>query len=383
MKITKFRFADNATSWQVEQFNLGDLNLLVGVSGVGKTMTLKAIHSLMGIANGLSANGVEWDVAFTTDEGVNCEWEGKFDNLGIGKDIIGYFASRLNKKDEDEVETNNPKIISETLKIDGYEIIKRDEHNIHFQGQATIKLSPTESAIKLLNQEDKIRPIFQSLNKITRSNTKFGGKIVDFKKMLTKYPTLEDIQNSGADNFLKIALTSRNAPSTYEKIKENFISIFPHIEDIKIEPINQVEIPIPVSQYPFLQIKEKNIEKWILTWELANGMIKTLNVISDMYLLPSNSVILIDELENSLGINCIDAIGNLLSERRNLQIVATSHHPYIINTIDMQYWKILTRRGGLVQVREAKDFERLSKRSLHDNFSRLLEIDEIVQGVEE
>lgn len=382
MKITKFKFADSANSWQVDTFDLGNLNLLVGVSGVGKTMTLTAISSLERISNGVSINGVEWDATFTTDEGINCRWQGKFENLGLEKDIIEYFANPSEKDDKDDVEKNAPKILLEILEINGQVVIQRDEGNIYFHEEPTIKLSPTESAIKLLNQEDEIRPIFQSLNKIVRSTAKFGGRIVDFQKTLAKYPNLEDIQNSGVDYFLKIALASRNAPSIFQKIKENFINIFPHIEEVRIEPINQAEIPMEVSQFPFFQVKEKNIDKWILPWELANGMLKTLSVISDMYLLPSNSVVLIDELENSLGVNCIDAIGDLLSQKHNLQIIVTSHHPYIINTIDMKYWKILTRRGGIVHVRESKDFERLSKQSLHDNFSRLLEIDEIIQGVE-
>lgn len=382
MKITKFKFADNANSWKVDSFSLGNLNLLVGVSGVGKTMTLTAISYLSRIANGSSINGIEWDVDFTTDDGVDCRWQGKFENLGVEKDIVGYFSNPTDKEDEDDDNEDAPKVIFEILEIKGQQIIRRDENNIYFHENPTIKLSPTESAIKLLNQEDDIRPIFQSLNKIVRSGPKTGGRIVDFQKTLAKYPKLEDIQNSGFDYFLKIALTSRNAPSIFEKIKTAFISIFPHIEDVKIEPIKNTEIPLQVSQFPFFQVKEKNVDKWILPWELANGMLKSLSVISDMYLLPSNSVVLIDELENSLGVNCIDAIGDLLSQNHNLQIIVTSHHPYIINTIDMQFWKILTRKGGVVQVRESKDFERLSKQSLHDNFSRLLEIDEIIQGVE-
>jgi AAA15 family ATPase/GTPase len=384
MKITKFRFADHANSWQVDKFDLGNLNLLVGVSGVGKTMTLTAISYLSRIANGSSINGIEWDVAFTTDEGVDCNWQGKFENLGVEKDIVGYFSNPTEKEEDDDtdVDEDAPKVISETLEANGKQIIRRDESNIYFQGSPTIKLSPTESVIKLLNQEDDIRPIFQSLKKIIRSSPKIGGRIVDFQKTLAKYPTLEAIQNSDFDFFLKIALTNKNVPSVFRKIKEDFIRIFPQIEDVKIEPINQADLPLQVSQFPFFQIKEKNVDKWILPWELASGMLKSLSVISNMYLLPSNSILLIDELENSLGVNCIDAIGNLLLHKHNLQIIVTSHHPYIINTIDLKYWKILTRKGGVVRVRESKDFERLSKQSLHDNFSRLLEIDEIIQGVE-
>lgn len=38
------------------------------------------------------------------------------------------------------------------------------------------------------------------------------------------------------------------------------------------------------------------------------------------------------EFENGLGVNCIDVLAEiLLSERKDLQFIITSHHPKIIN----------------------------------------------------
>ena len=46
---------------------------------------------------------------------------------------------------------------------------------------------------------------------------------------------------------------------------------------------------------------------------------------------PDGSVILIDEFENSLGVNCLDEITeDVVKESRRLQFILTSHHPYII-----------------------------------------------------
>jgi predicted ATPase len=182
---------------------------------------------------------------------------------------------------------------------------------------------------------------------------------------------------------LKLALLNEHEPQIFEEIKDKFITVFPHVEDVKVETLSQEDLPFDITLFPFFQVKEKNIDRWILPWELASGMLKSLGIISDIYLLPPGSVLLIDELENSLGVNCIDAIGDLLSAKQEIQLIVTSHHPYIINTIDMKYWKILTRHGAVVRIRNARDFERLSKKSMHDNFTRLLEIDEITQGVED
>ncbi len=60
MKIHKLEYYDKEYQWKLEKLELLDnLNLLVGVSGAGKTRILKAIRSLRAIANGIPLNGVE------------------------------------------------------------------------------------------------------------------------------------------------------------------------------------------------------------------------------------------------------------------------------------------------------------------------------------
>lgn len=380
MKIQMFAYRDTANGWYLEPVQLGDLNLLVGVSGVGKTKSLQAMFALNAIANGRSANGVEWDIMFEDEGDRNCRWAGKFTNLGLERKVRDYF---MRGEDERDVVLESPRLLSEALIVDGKDIVKRTAESIVFKGQPTLKLSPSESAVKLLKEEADIAPVYESLSRIVWNKDFREGKIVDFDRALEQYPSLTDIQNSKLDIFLKLSLLSQCEPQVFTTIKQGFMAIFPYVEDMRVAPIHQDDLPILIAQFPFVQFKEKHIERWIYPWELSNGMLKALSVIGDLYLLPPGSVLLIDELENSLGVNCIDAVGDLLSEKRDLQLILTSHHPYIINTIDMAHWKILTRRGGVVKVSRAEDFERLSKRSLHDNFTRLLDIEEIIQGVAE
>jgi AAA15 family ATPase/GTPase len=108
-------------------------------------------------------------------------------------------------------------------------------------------------------------------------------------------------------------------------------------------------------------------------------MFKTLMYISEIYLYPEGTVILIDEFENSLGVNCIDIVTDLLMEKRNLQFILTSHHPYIINKIGMEYWKIVTRKGGVVTVKDAKSFN-LGK-TRHQAFTQLINLEEYTEGI--
>ncbi len=108
-------------------------------------------------------------------------------------------------------------------------------------------------------------------------------------------------------------------------------------------------------------------------------MYKTLMQISECYFAAEGTVILIDEFENSLGVNCINVLSDLLSESRNLQFIITSHHPYIINKVGMEHWKIVTRKGGVVTAKDAKDFG-LGK-SRHEAFMQLINLDEYNEGI--
>jgi hypothetical protein len=46
MKILELAYEDKATGWKLNPVQFSDLNLLVGVSGVGKTKILKAILNI-------------------------------------------------------------------------------------------------------------------------------------------------------------------------------------------------------------------------------------------------------------------------------------------------------------------------------------------------
>ena len=63
----------------------------------------------------------------------------------------------------------------------------------------------------------------------------------------------------------------------------------------------------------------------------------------------NNSLVMIDEFENGLGVNCIDLLSEILwSTRDDLQFIITSHHPKIINSIGMEKWKIIERNISTV-----------------------------------
>ena len=132
---------------------------------------------------------------------------------------------------------------------------------------------------------------------------------------------------------------------------------------------------------PILQFKEKGLDKWIYENRMSSGMIRTFIHISEMFLLSDGTLVLIDEFENSLGVNCIDILTeDLIFENNRLQFIVTSHHPYIINKIPYEHWKIVNRSGGKIKTFDAKDFN--LGESKHERFMNLINLPQYKAGIE-
>jgi predicted ATPase len=379
MKINKITYYDHELEWQFEPIYFSDLNLLVGISGVGKTQILTSIINLQKIARGGSLNGVEWHIDFSSNN-YEYKWNGEFETKELDAFIL----------DDKESEKDKYRINREHLSVDGKVIIERNNHEIIFNGNKLPKLSPFESAIKILSEEENITPVKDGFNKVIYSEQSRGensffvdemiySSIVNNKLAAKKYSSLEEIQESNLPIQIKLALVYNYHPETFKEIKQRFIDIFDQIEDIKMEPDKDEDLPKIIADYPFINIKEKGVNNWITQQRISSGMFRTLMHISELYLSTEGTVILIDEFETSLGVNCIDILSDLLLENRKLQFIITSHHPYIINKIGMEHWKIVTRRGGIVTARDAKDYN-LGK-SRHQAFMQLINLEAYKEGI--
>jgi predicted ATPase len=381
MKILSLSYKNTFQEWEIEEINFFDLTLLVGISGVGKTQILEAINTLKRVANGESVNGIEWDIQFIANNGHKYTWQGSFEKI-TNQGIIGDFFERFPFSDDKK---SKPKIKNEKVYLDDNKtpITQRRDKKIYFNGNVTPKLSSEESCVSIFKEEDDIKPIYESFKKIIfRDHTqkeKFGFGISN-DKIRKDYKTLDQIRESGLGTLEKLACVYEHVPEIFTQIKESFIDVFPQIQGIKIEPLKGKNVPNFVrSGSTILTIKEKGVDKWILQQRISSGMLRTLLHISEMFLWSDGTVILIDEFENSLGVNCIDVLTeDLIFENNRIQFIATSHHPYIINKIPYDYWKIVTRHGGNIKTYDAKDFDLGD--SHHERFMNLINLPQYRQG---
>ncbi|NCS48370.1 MAG: ATP-binding protein [Microcystis aeruginosa BK11-02] len=391
MKLLRLSYQDLASGLSIDSCEFfPDLNLLVGISGAGKTSILKAISNLKRITKGASVNGVKWDVEFLTNDHVRYHWLGEFE---VKK------ARSLIKIEEDEVNSNDGEnkisIISETLLKAQEVLIERNQEVIEFKNSKTPKLPSYLSTIELFNQEEDVFPVRQEFNKMIFNSLKFNSSYSAVDKILendeyAEYNSLSELQSSQLPISDKLLITYQKYPNTFEIIKRKFLDIFPQVEDLKIESSEPSKLgnllvsltPIfLLGDLPRIQIKEKNSHVWILEPNISSGMIKSLMFLATIELSAAGSVILIDEFENSLGVNCLDTLTeDLLVNYRDLQFIITSHHPYIINNISPAYWKIVTRKGGVIQVHNAADFH-ISKTRQKAFIDLINVLEEFPQGI--
>ena len=361
MKITKIEYEDKEYKWKFKPINLySTLTLLVGISGVGKTQILKSIYNLKRIANGASLNGVKWNIKFSDEKQQEYCWTGEFEAKNKGSILS------LIDNDEEDDEKENFNLVNEKLSIGNSIVFERQDNRIFFEGKETPKLSPHISVIELLSEEEKIAAVQQAFDRIILSNQEHELNGVNYipPKLLKRFKDSDfsKIQQSNIPLDIKLLLTYRYHKYIFDKIKNNFITIFPFVEDVRMQPVDENDFPelsIPIDsllkELRLIAIKEKSVDYWIEQPMISAGMLKSLMYIAEIYLLPQGSVVLIDEFENSLGINCIDSITDNLLSSNGLQFIITSHHPYIINNINPQNWKIVTRKAGIVETIDASN----------------------------
>lgn len=402
MKIKSFEYKNLKTLWHLEKSNFSPYNLLVGVSGVGKS---KILDSILRVCKSASSNttafreGAVWDMSFEHDEQLY-RWEAKvtpaeyqYSELASDKDTSGDDDENTEKDPDRKL----PEFTYEKITRNEKDIlIERSEGNFSYEGAPLPKIKKTESALRLLAENEPIASIRAGLRKIIKI-----GHSVQHLYILTepgnceilenKYAnsSAEDIRALKLDFTTKLYLLQKLHSAEYQNIKDTFCEIFDSVEDVKILKSSDLGIisdcPPPPKHLEiyYLAIKERGIASWISPANMSSGMFRSLMIVCQLCISPKGTVIIVDEMENSLGLNCIHKVASLmLSRAPDYQFIISSHHPYIINKIPIATWKLVTRLGYNVKLTDAQEVSNLQTQSHYDAFTRLINIKEYKQGIQ-
>ena len=179
-----------------------------------------------------------------------------------------------------------------------------------------------------------------------------------FKESVVNVPTV-----------FKSYLIQQLFPNVFNEVKESYFEIFSDVQDVRVS-INKES----VNDYQLIfEIQEYSSSDWIPQNRISSGMYRTLICLLEIIAAPNGSVIVIDEFENSLGINCMPELTNfILDKSPDLQFILTSHHPYIINNLPWQTWQVVSRSGSSIKATKATDISALDTASSLDKFTQLI-----------
>lgn len=277
-----------------------------------------------------------------------------------------YYKSIFKFKNEESAE-EKCKISKESLVLNGNPIFLRSGDDIVYNNNPIIKLSPYISLINALKEENVVGEAYQALLKIRGINKQSIESCYFPFSVVNKPKSIEELKSSNLSSLTKLESAYNLYEKDFNEIKKSFINIFPRVEDLRFKTSQEIE---KHSLRPVFQIKEAGVNEWISIWNISKGMLKTLMQLCNVFLSSKGSVILIDEVENSLGVNCMEAVFEEIRLAEDVQFIITSHHPYIINNIGPEHWKIVTRKGSTVSVKNADTIE--IKHSRHEAFLQLI-----------
>jgi len=375
MKIKSFKFNSDSQNWHIEEVRFDDLNLLVGASGVGKTRILRALDLICDIAKDRrrKLDDVEWSINFY-HLGKDYRWELKTSNS-----IDEAFSS-----EPGQAEILYEKLI-EIQDDQEVEILLRNDTESKLNGDKLPKLKRTESAITLLEEEDSIAPVAEAFKRFIFNEAPQQAIIsVPFDPNNVSRFSDSDLKDSDPLDIKRFKEVSVDTPTVFKafflqklfphifnEIKEFYIDIFPNVKDVRVTVNREAS-----NQYRLLfEIEEDGLDNWISQQRISSGMYRTLTYLIEILAAPEESVVVIDEFENSLGINCMPELTDfILDKSPDLQFILTSHHPYIINNIPWNTWQVVSRIGNKIRSTKALDIHELDTASSLDKFTQLVNL---------
>lgn len=338
-----------------------DITLLVGLSGVGKTQILNAIeYSLKLAVNksirlqpfhvslGFEVNEQEfvWEYYIKTEQTQELVSEGEEEY---------YFSFEKFYANNEVLFERNEDVVS----VIGYEKIptpKKDESLL-------VQYAQDERFKDVITEIRKLYPIEIEID-VRRGLDKneFNSLKARINEILKKDKDAPFRIFSHLPIAMKLYIIKRFYKDIYYKIFDAVKELFMEIQDIDVIESEDIEMYL---------ICIKVYDKKLMQHEISNGMLKTIYYIVELYTMSENSLVLIDEFENGLGVNCIDILSEmLLNERRDLQFVITSHHPKIINGITKEKWKIIDRDVSVIRNTSSSEYG--IGNSQHDAYFNLI-----------
>ena len=377
MKIDEYHLRlEPEHGWVFPNTKLDRVNLIVGDSGAGKTRFLNTLSNFakQATADSVSFSG-DWTVVFTIGS-KQYQWDLVVDE---------------NPKSEEKIVSRE--ILS--VKIAGVfqTILSRDGNSFTYGETKLPKLSRNMTSISLLKDEDDISSINAAFKRVQTRRFFTSELSENFAYyslptgVVEKHMSAKDLDLLLRDPIgfqNKIFILEQLFPQKYKDLLEFYKEVFPFVKEFSFQMLSDVsnapKLPFRTRAFCF---KEQSLDRWIPVNDISSGMQKVFLLALDVYLMPEGGIMLIDEYENSLGVNAINFFPDLLIDSDfECQFILSSHHPYLINRIPIDSWLVFHRKGVDVSIKSGKELKEKFGKSRQLYFTQLLNDPFYNEGIE-
>lgn len=359
MFIEWMEYENKTTGQQIKRIEFQRMNLLVGPSAAGKTQILRVLSEFLLVASYGQAITSEcrFQIGFRMHEDPYAAdgaeksfiWEietGDAYALQSGQDSLAHVIVRERLTSGEELVFSRQ---DEVIAIEGYDRIPAiaQDKSIFYVFQGNGPFASIVRDMKLVSSFYKQRDAF------TPVPAKWVGDFVetfrDVKREAEKART-HLLAASALPVGLDIHLAKLHMPSSFTDFLMDVQDVFPEIEDVDLAASTVYSGNYVIR----VRIDGRELEQQ----DISSGMLRTICIFALLHFRCRHTAIFFDELENSLGVNCLDSVVErirLKAAEEGTQFLLTSHHPYIINQIPVADWLLIAQDKGIITSKKAVD----------------------------
>ncbi len=342
MQLESIDFIQNLgkkNEWRIENFNLGKINLIVGLNASGKTKTLGLINSL---GNLLSENKeIHYNSAY-----------------------FKVLFKEKNKRIDYKLHYEDFKVKTEELSIDGKVLLKRSSEKnkkdeIFFKKEnKSFEFQVPEKRVAVVARRDSIQHDFLEYLYKWGENVRlynFGGDL-GRNSLYAGNPFVDKIEPNDLKQTLQVLPIYYSGNKNYSKVFNKLIindmeKIGYKIEEIGFKRPSDVLININ-QQLITLYVKERDLDCKTEQLSTSQGMFRVLSLLIQLNYSKLTEIpccLLVDDIGEGLDFERSKSLIKLLIDKiktTNSQLIMSTNDRFVMNNIPLEYWSIIIRKGN-------------------------------------
>ena len=330
-------FSYKQEGWSLDGLSLNRLNLVVGMNAVGKSRTVAAIGRVVRFIKGeTEAVSDDFSCSLLLENGGTLEYS---------------------------FEVSGGVISAEILRKNGKALIRREQYSAQMYEET---VSPPSNKLVIQVRRDTMQyPEIEEIIQWAEHTSVFI-----FSNITTSPNSLSPYAIS-TEPLLPVMYGRISAPQ-----REQMLS---YMQDMgyQIDRIDEYERD---NGTKMLRIFESGVDVPLTPFDLSNGMFRVFCVL--LYMIYSSTLsgarcMLIDDMGEGLDYMRSNKLGKIMfgyCRDNNVQLIVTSNDSFLMDTVGLEYWNILQRKGNTVNSLNSRThlalFEKFARTGL-SNFDLL------------